>query len=559
LARNFLDAHATASKPEARTECIERCIAVYRDRRDWDALFQLAETHQLSIELESLLSDGLNEMLDAARLATLERWVDYAQHHQPAFPAYRVARAELALRKGEHLAARTLALAAARAERLDIAYRALFVAAEAAHLAGDEREALELFEEAAERAPTADLARRAAWNRLMCLTELESEQAFSALQALSLGVQADDAHELVLEAGRRLGVELKFGSLKSLNRARIAAQLVPHVPDVLVRISFRSVLASALNTSSEYREALRVARDMTNDAEEHRLEFALPYAHTASAAAHTGLREFAAAQRSIDLAASQATAISNDHAFLNAEAQRVRILCQMGQAVEACRMQLPTEPAQHAALHAELQTSRALALVCVGRLEEAINTLDPIRGSSRCIEVRVLIPAIEAAVELKRRQSGGRRQIERLLDEAFESCGFDLLVAAYRSCPELLAVLAHDPDFRERIWPLLLRAGDTRLVTGAGIPHATSNPFVVLSKREKEISELVCGGLTNRQVAEILFLSETTVKAHLQHIFDKTGIRSRRALAIEASRIKLLQATPTANSGSSSDESNSSL
>jgi DNA-binding CsgD family transcriptional regulator len=453
-------------------------------------------------------------------------------------------------------------MAAARTDQSGITYRALFVAAEAAHLAGDERQALEMFEEAAAQAPTAELARRAEWSRLMCLTELESDQAAHALQALSSGVPADDPHELVLEAGRRLGVELKFGSLRSLQRARDAAQLVPYVPDVLVRISFRSVLAAALTTSSEYLEALRVARDMIRDAEEHKLEFALPYAHTVSAAAQAGLRDFLAAEREIEKASSRAIAISSSHAFFNAEAQRIRILCQMGRAFEACRVQLPTEPAQHAALHAELQASRALSLVAAGRLDDAVDTLDSMRSSSRCIEARILVPAVDALIVLKRRQSGGRQGIARLLDEAFESGGLDLLVTAYRSCPELLAVLAHDPEFRERIWPLLSRAGDTGLVTDAGVLKSIHDPSVVLSKREREIYELVCGGLTNRQVAEILFLSEKTVKVHLQHIFDKTGIRSRRALAIEASRIKLLQAAPTANSGSdlsSSGGSNSEL
>ncbi len=53
----------------------------------------------------------------------------------------------------------------------------------------------------------------------------------------------------------------------------------------------------------------------------------------------------------------------------------------------------------------------------------------------------------------------------------------------------------------------------------------------VLSAREREIAELVARGLTNRQVAELLFLSVKTVETHLRHSFDKLGVSSRASLA----------------------------
>ena len=55
-----------------------------------------------------------------------------------------------------------------------------------------------------------------------------------------------------------------------------------------------------------------------------------------------------------------------------------------------------------------------------------------------------------------------------------------------------------------------------------------------LTARELEIAALVADGLTNRQVAEKLFISRRTVDAHLEHIFDKLGITSRVMLAIHA-------------------------
>ena len=51
-----------------------------------------------------------------------------------------------------------------------------------------------------------------------------------------------------------------------------------------------------------------------------------------------------------------------------------------------------------------------------------------------------------------------------------------------------------------------------------------------LTAREREIAELVADGLTNRAVAETLFLSEKTIETHLAGAFVKLGIRSRQAL-----------------------------
>jgi DNA-binding NarL/FixJ family response regulator len=46
-----------------------------------------------------------------------------------------------------------------------------------------------------------------------------------------------------------------------------------------------------------------------------------------------------------------------------------------------------------------------------------------------------------------------------------------------------------------------------------------------------EVLELVRQGLTNREIAKSLFISETTVKVHLRHIMDKTGTRTRTEAA----------------------------
>jgi DNA-binding CsgD family transcriptional regulator len=57
-----------------------------------------------------------------------------------------------------------------------------------------------------------------------------------------------------------------------------------------------------------------------------------------------------------------------------------------------------------------------------------------------------------------------------------------------------------------------------------------------LSRREREVAELVARGATNQSIADTLFLSVKTVESHLRNIFAKAGVSSRDALAAAVNR-----------------------
>ncbi len=59
-------------------------------------------------------------------------------------------------------------------------------------------------------------------------------------------------------------------------------------------------------------------------------------------------------------------------------------------------------------------------------------------------------------------------------------------------------------------------------------PKTISGPGGDLTEREREIMGLVSQGLRNRQIAAALFLSEKTVKNHINHIYRKLQVRDRR-------------------------------
>jgi DNA-binding NarL/FixJ family response regulator len=56
-----------------------------------------------------------------------------------------------------------------------------------------------------------------------------------------------------------------------------------------------------------------------------------------------------------------------------------------------------------------------------------------------------------------------------------------------------------------------------------------------LTRREQQVALLIVRGLSNKEVARELGLSDGTVKLHVHRIFQKTGVRNRYSLIIQMS------------------------
>lgn len=75
----------------------------------------------------------------------------------------------------------------------------------------------------------------------------------------------------------------------------------------------------------------------------------------------------------------------------------------------------------------------------------------------------------------------------------------------------------------------------SRLMERMRAPHES------LTAREIEVLTLLAAGCTNRQVGVQLFVSETTVKTHVNHIFTKLGVDTRAAAVSRAIRDGLIR------------------
>lgn len=551
LAAAFLEERARREGTADFTEALGTALVVYRARREWDAAFDVLDRRGLA-GLESLIEEALDDLLNTARLATLGTWVDRATRRGLDLPIVLVARAEVDLRHGLHTSAKAIAMRASAGSTGigDVQFRALEVAARAAHVGSREEEALDLYERAANAAPDATRNRKAMWGRVMCAAALELGEAHDLMKALEESSVGYEPSELVRLADKRLSMGFRFGYVRHLKDARRVAELVPLVDDPFVRCSFRSMYSWALTLGCFYEEANDHAGRLLEDATEYKVDVAVSHAQAMLGYSLAGLRRFHEAHEQLRRAGSAARALNDPFAEHNAYALTVRVLLVEGRAAEACAIEPPDATDSVKSMRGEVLASRALALATLGRLTEAVDIGSEAACLTQGIETKVLWPAVQAVVALRSRDSSLNARAEELVTAAFEAGGVDLLVCAYRSNPDLLATLLTAPSCVERTVYALGRAGDQNIAASMGLEVAGSlDPRSTLSPREREVYDLVCAGLSNREIASRFFISEATVKVHVHHLFDKLGIRSRTALAMNAVHERVRQATSTIDAG----------
>jgi DNA-binding NarL/FixJ family response regulator len=136
------------------------------------------------------------------------------------------------------------------------------------------------------------------------------------------------------------------------------------------------------------------------------------------------------------------------------------------------------------------------------------------------------------------KENGGLRCVT-LLDQANR----DLVIEAFRSgalgvCERsqpysLLCKCVHSVQHGQ-VWANSQQLHYILEALMSGMPSRVTNVRgeVLLTQREEAIVSLVAEGLKNREIAEVLKLSEHTVKNHLFRVFEKLGISNRAELIL---------------------------
>jgi len=79
-------------------------------------------------------------------------------------------------------------------------------------------------------------------------------------------------------------------------------------------------------------------------------------------------------------------------------------------------------------------------------------------------------------------------------------------------------------------------------VADAVMPHARARVDLIepLTPREQQVAQLLAGGLTNKEIAQRLGITEHTVKFHLNGLLRKLGVSTRTEAVVQAARLGIL-------------------
>jgi DNA-binding NarL/FixJ family response regulator len=82
--------------------------------------------------------------------------------------------------------------------------------------------------------------------------------------------------------------------------------------------------------------------------------------------------------------------------------------------------------------------------------------------------------------------------------------------------------------------PSITRRMIADLVSRRAAPRRSADELARLTPRETEVLELLARGMSNAEIAAVLFVSEETVKTHVSKVFAKLGLRDRAQAVVMA-------------------------
>jgi LuxR family maltose regulon positive regulatory protein len=500
-------------------------------RRRWDEAFQVARNARSPRLMEDVLEAAAESMMDEGRPTTVERWLEDARTLGVAEINLALPAARLALRRGRFTEAEALALHTLEhpSRTRSVAAAALLIAGHAAHMSDREEDAASYFERAAAEADSPRQRKEAMRGRFLAAVVTEAEQAEEAFAAYADIEDATPCNVLRLAAART-NLAIVRGSIRGCIRdLHAASELLPHCGDPMTTSAFHFHLSYTLTLHASYEEAGTSAQRGLDEAQERGIDFAVPHAYLALAMAQTGQRRFDLAQDSLNSANSHPVAEQDLFLRANVEAAQSRLLLAQGQPAEALERvaaELPSRTLR--GIRGERLACRALAAAALGDVAAARLATEQATGLTAAVECMTLLACASVLMASREKPDDAASLARDAFAVAVATDAYDAFVLLYRMAPNVLFAPAADAQTRPALVHLLNRVGDGALAESLGIgkPDGAA-PDWGLSKREQEVYDLLVAGMSNREIAKALFISEVTVKVHVRHIYEKLGVHSR--------------------------------
>ncbi len=526
LLREFLLQKLTElpdAEQEAR-DAITYCVELGR----WDNALNLIGRFGLTDLVEPVLRQAFKPLARSGRVGSLSAFAD-AVRTSPEFPppAVDVIGAEVALRDGQLALAQDLAQRVRSQLHKDDPLRS-----RASTIAGHSFFLSALFPEAEQAFSDA---------RATAMDEHDENEALHGLALARVFGEQPDSEEVVeqlLRRRHRSPTHLLRAATAELARRRfgpgIADDLwldeplnaLPLVEDPRARTAFTYAAAYTLAQKAQYREALGLVERFSADANAFDLEFAKPHAAWTGALIQLGLRRFGETERLLQAVEDIAAASQSVSHSCNARILRARLRLETGRVDDA--LHLTNEPPPQRLIpswRAEHIATRALALACSGQTGRANDAAAEAVSVSRAAEVRVLAAAARATSAAMDSNVQGATEVLRI---AREFGAWDPVVCALRSSAALAETLGKDNYSRAVLEPLYAASGDHGLARKAGFrTRSTRTPLEILSPREFEVLGLISEGMRTKDIANALFISQSTTKVHVRNVLAKLGAHNR--------------------------------
>jgi ATP/maltotriose-dependent transcriptional regulator MalT len=538
LLRDFLLAKDGPSRLSAHKSVADELTDWYVDNGYFDEAFLVAAHEDNAFLADRVISAGLDDLLAAGRLTSLEMWIQAARRSGTTSATLKLAEAEIAFRRGNWREAGVLAEEVIADESCDtsVLSRALYRAGQSAQLDDHGEKAIDLLGRAEVVSESPALRRRVLWSKFIAQVETEQfDDAELTLHAFDRE-RSDSLEDEVQITQARLRLALARGSLDdALRRAEVTLGWINGPIDPIVHTGFLQTLAYALAVAARYEDAETVSEAELCEGSRARLAFVHRHAVCTRAMARLGQRAFSAALRDVETAFELATEADDLHCQMNSLAISARIhLAQANEsrALDISRTTWPRLPSP--TMLGDFLATRSLVEAVAGDTEKAKAALADAEAASAHREGRAL-RAFARAVAAHRTESTDSAQLfDYALREATQSGNYDAFVCTYRAYPLMLSMLRADGSAQTTTAIRLLCRLDPMMAEKRKLkpigPRNRSKGS--LTPREREVHRLVQEGLTNREIAAALWISEATAKVHVRNVISKLGVRSRTEAAL---------------------------